>query len=65
MNLPSLKTWIGTVYWQQALLGGPALLAVLALSLSWEPHVAVVTTASAFTIPSVRPMRCPAGAGGR
>ena len=50
MNLPSLKTWIGTVYWQQALLGGPALLAVLALSLSWEPHVAVVTTASAFTI---------------
>ena len=50
MNLPSLKTWIGTVYWQQALLGGPALLAVLALSLSWEPHVAGVTTASAFTI---------------
>ena len=50
MSLSNFRTWTGTVYWQQALLGGPALLAVLTLSLSWEPHMAVVTTASAFTI---------------
>lgn len=50
MSLSNFRTWTGAVYWQQALLGGPALLAVLTLSLSWEPHMAVVTTASAFTI---------------
>ena len=42
--------WPGQIYWQQALLGAPALLGVLALGVEWSSHAAAVMTGAAFSI---------------